>query len=140
MSGNQVGFAFLVLGAFLLIGKVIRVKVGWVQKLFLPSSIIGGALILLLGPQVLGKVAGGGLAEAGIFTPELVAVWSMLPGLLISVVFATMFLGQDLPTPKRAARLVGPQLSLGVALGSGQYVVGLLLAALILVPAFAAAR
>lgn len=137
MSPGQIGFALLVLGLFLLIGKVIRVRTGWVQRLFLPSSIIGGALLLLLGPQVLGQLVPG-LAEAGIFTPEILTTWGALPGLLISVVFATMFLGQDLPSPKRAARLVGPQLSLGVALGSSQYVVGLLLAALILVPVFSA--
>lgn len=137
MSPDQIGFALLILGLFLLIGKVIRVKVGWVQRLFLPSSIIGGFLLLLLGPQALGQLVPA-LSEAGIFTESMLAVWGTLPGLLISVVFATMFLGQDLPSPKRAARLVGPQLSLGVALGSSQYVVGLLLAALVLVPVFAA--
>ncbi|MFB9731726.1 sodium/glutamate symporter [Ornithinimicrobium kibberense] len=137
MSPNQIGFALLILGLFLLLGKVIRVKVGWVQRLFLPSSIIGGFLILLLGPQVLGQLVPA-LSEAGVFTEEMRTVWVALPGLLISVVFATMFLGQDLPSPKRAANLVGPQLSLGVALGSSQYVVGLLLAALILVPVFSA--
>ena len=136
MSPGQIGFALLILGLFLLIGKVIRVRTGWVQRLFLPSSIIGGALLLLLGPQVLGQLVPG--MSEGIFTPEILTTWGALPGLLISVVFATMFLGQDLPSPKRAARLVGPQLSLGVALGSSQYVVGLLLAALILVPVFSA--
>lgn len=137
MTPESIGFALLVLGLFLLIGKVIRVKVGIVQRLFLPSSVIGGTLILLVGPQVLGQLAGP-WAGSGIFTGAMIDVWRVLPGLLISVVFATMFLGQELPTPRRAARLVGPQLSLGVALGSGQYVVGLLLAALVLVPAFAA--
>lgn len=138
MSADAIGFALLILGLFLLLGKIIRVRSGIVQKIFLPSSIVGGALILLLGPQVFGQVVGGRFAEAGLFTPSMLEVWGALPALLISVVFATMFLGQDLPSPKRAARLVGPQLSLGVAMGSGQYVVGLLLAALILVPVFAA--
>ena len=58
MSADQIGVALIVLGLFLLLGKVIRVKVGWVQKLFLPSSIVGGALLLMLGPQVLGRVGG----------------------------------------------------------------------------------
>ena len=133
MTPNTIGFALLILGLFLLIGKVMRVKMGWVQRLFLPSSVMGGALILLLGPQVLGRVAGP-WGETGLFTETMVDVWRVLPGLLISVIFATMFLGQELPTAKRAAKLVGPQLSLGVALGSGQYVVGLLLAGLVLVP------
>src|SRR5699024_7704980 len=137
MSADTIGFALLILGAALLVGKFLRVKIGWIQKLFLPSSIVGGALLLLLGPQVLGRV-GGPVGENGIFTEAMVEVWSALPGLLISVIFATMFMGQKLPTMKRAATLVGPQLSLGVALGSGQYVVGLLLAGLILVPLLAA--
>ncbi len=121
-----------------MVGKFIRVKVGWVQKLFLPSSIMGGALILLLGPQVLGQLAGGDFADGGLFPPEMLKVWSSLPGILISVVFATMFLGQELPSFKRAAHLMGPQVALGVSLGSGQYVVGLLITALILVPFFSA--
>ncbi|NLF55990.1 MAG: sodium:glutamate symporter [Thauera phenolivorans] len=136
MSPNAIGFALLLLGFFLLIGKIVRVNVGIVQKLFLPSSIIGGAVILLLGPQVLGRVDGP-WGENGLFTGTMLDVWRTLPGLLISVIFATMFLGQALPTPSRAAKLVGPQLSLGVALGSGQYVIGLLLAALIIVPLLA---
>lgn len=141
MSPPQVGFALLILGLALLVGKWIRVKSGLVQRLFLPSSIIAGTLLLLLGPQVLGAVAGGagapGLAEHGLFTDPMLTTWAALPGLLISVVFATLFLGQEIPTPKRAATLVGPQLALGVALGSGQYVVGLLLAICVLVPLFA---
>ncbi len=137
MSPEAVGFAFLILGVALLLGKFVRVKVGWVQSLFLPSSIIGGAILLILGPQVLGRFDGP-WGESGLFTEGMVETWGVLPGLLISVIFATMFLGQDLPSPKRAAKLVGPQLSLGVAFGSGQYVIGLLLAALILVPVFAA--
>ncbi|AWH96887.1 sodium/glutamate symporter [Dietzia psychralcaliphila] len=137
MSANTVGFALLILGLALLIGKIIRVRVGIVQSLFLPSSIVAGALLLLLGPEVLGRIAGP-WGENGVFTEPIVEVWSTLPGLLISVIFATMFLGQELPTPKRAIKLVGPQLSLGVSLASGQYVVGLLLAALILVPILAA--
>ena len=58
MSANAVGFALLILGLALLIGKIIRVKVGIVQSLFLPSSIVGGALLLLLGPEVLGRFTG----------------------------------------------------------------------------------
>ena len=119
-------------------GRSCVLNVGWVHSLFLPSSIIGGAILLLLGPQVLGRFDGP-WGENGLFTEGMVETWSVLPGLLISVIFATMFLGQDLPSPKRAAKLVGPQLSLGVAFGSSQYVIGLLLAALILVPVLAAA-
>ncbi|MBW8174049.1 sodium:glutamate symporter [Ornithinimicrobium sp. Arc0846-15] len=131
MSPAAVGFAILILGLFLLLGKVIRVKSGVVQRLFLPSSIIGGFILLALGPQVLGKLGG---PENGLFNADMLSVWAALPGLLISIVFATLFLGKELPKPKRAVELAGPQLSLGIALGSGQYMIALLLAVLILVP------
>lgn len=137
MSPQAIGFALLILGAGLLLGKVIRVKVRWVQSLFLPSSIIGGAILLLLGPQVLGRFDGP-WGKNGLYTEAMVSTWSVLPGLLISAVFATMFLGQKIPNPREAAKLAGPQLALGAALASSQYVVGLLLAALVLVPMFAA--
>lgn len=133
MSASAVGFAILILGLFLLIGKIIRVKTPVVQKLFLPSSIIGGFLLLFLGPQVLGKLGG---PDNGLFTGDMLSVWSTLPGILISIVFATLFLGKELPKPKQAAALAGPQLSLGIALGSGQYMIALLLAVVVLVPLF----
>ncbi|CAN5582722.1 sodium/glutamate symporter [soil metagenome] len=133
MSPGAVGYAILILGLFLLLGKVIRVKTKAVQKLFLPSSIIGGFIMLMLGPQVLAKLGG---PENGFFTADMLSVWAALPGLLISIVFATLFLGKELPKPKRAATLVGPQLSLGIALGSGQYMIALLLAVVLLVPFF----
>ncbi|MDD9208237.1 sodium/glutamate symporter [Georgenia sp. 10Sc9-8] len=140
MSADTVGFALLLLGVVLLVGKVIRIKARWTQHLFLPSSIIAGFLALLLGPEVLGALATtagvDGLAAGGVFSEEILEVWSILPGLLISVVFATLFLGHRIPNPVRAARLTGPQLSVGVTLASGQYVLGLLLAVLVLAPVF----
>lgn len=135
MSAGTVGFAIMILGLFLLIGKIIRVKTPAVQKLFLPSSIIGGFIMLFLGPQVFGKIGG---PENGLFTTDMLSVWATLPGILISIVFATLFLGKELPKPKQAAALAGPQLSLGIALGSGQYVIALLLAVVLLVPLFSA--
>ena len=50
MSADSIGFALLILGLALLIGKIIRVRVGIVQSLFLPSSIVGGALLLSRAP------------------------------------------------------------------------------------------
>lgn len=140
MSPESVGFAVVLLAAVMLLGKYLRVKVPAIQKLLLPSAIVAGFLGLILGPQVLGKLGEplgwGWLENGGLFTEEIYEVWGMLPGLLISVVFATLFLGARIPSPKRAAKLVGPQLSVGVAYGSGQYVVGILLALLVLAPLF----
>ncbi|GGJ88419.1 sodium:glutamate symporter [Lentibacillus kapialis] len=139
MSPNQIGFALLYLGLFLIIGKWIRVRVKWMQNLFLPSSVIGGFLALILGPQVLGKLlkpitGEGSFWATGVLTPEVMDVWSPLAGLMINVVFATLFLGTVLPNLKKVWNVGGPQLAFGWSLGWGQYVVGLLLAIFVLVP------
>src|SRR5699024_3814833 len=53
-----------------------------------------------------------------------------------SVVFGTLFRGQKLPKPKEVVDLAGPQLSVGVAFASGQYVVGIALVTFLLAPLF----
>jgi len=134
VTPNQVGFSILILGVGLIIGKLLRMKVRWIQKLFLPSSIVGGFILLAFGPGIFGAIAGGNWAEAGLYTPAMLTTWRALPGLLISVVFATMFLGHNIPSPRKSMKIAGPQVTLGVALGAGQYVIGLLLALLVLIP------
>ncbi|MDO4665682.1 MAG: sodium/glutamate symporter [Actinomycetaceae bacterium] len=140
MNAKYVAFSLLILFGFLLVGKILRVKVKWMQSLFLPSSIIGGFIALFLGPGVFGAIAAKlgyhSFAEGGLIGADMLSVWSTLPGLLISVVFATLFLGQDLPGPKRVIKVAGPQLSVGVAFASGQYVAGMVIALAILVPFF----
>lgn len=140
MSANGVGLALLLLAGLLFVGKVLRVHLKWSQKLFLPASILAGFLGLFLGPEVLGAflqwLGNDSLAEGGLFGADTLAVWKTLPGLLISVVFATLFLGQKLPKPRDVVGLAGPQLSVGLAFASSQYVVGILLTALVLTPLF----
>lgn len=141
MTPEQIGFAFLYLAIFLLIGKWVRVHVEWLQKLFIPSSIIGGFLALFLGPQVLGKIIGNFVGQDsfwtnGLMTENILEVWSALPSLMINVVFATLFLGTVIPGIKRVWNFGGPQLAFGWAIGWGQYVVGILLVLLVLGPLF----
>lgn len=140
MEATTIALAILLLGTLALVGTLVRVTWKPTQKLFLPVSIIAGFLGLILGPQILGRVAGWiglpALEEGGLFGTQVLDVWSELPGLLISVVFATLFLGTRIPSPKRAIRLLGPQLSLGVTFATGQYVIGILLVLLLLGPIF----
>lgn len=140
MSPSTVALAILLLTVLALIGILVRVRSRTAQNLFLPVSLIAGFIALIAGPQILGRIAGwlgwDPLVDGGIFGADVLAVWSELPGLLISVVFAALFLGTPIPSPKRAVTLLGPQLSLGVTFAAGQYVIGILLAVLILVPVF----
>lgn len=69
-----------VFGVFLLIGFVLREIIKPFQRLFLPASLIGGLLLLILGPQVLGLVA----------VPESFGDFS---GVVIGVIMTGLILG-----------------------------------------------
>ena len=107
------------------LGKLLRVKVPLFQRLYLPSSIIAGLLGLLI-IQVCGDA----------LPAEWTAGWGKLPGLLINVVFAALFLGVTIPPLSEVWRRSAPQLAYGQIVAWGQYVVGLGLALLVLSPVF----
>lgn len=76
-----------IIGGLLLVGTLLRAKVRIFQKLFLPASVIGGFVGLLLGPIVLGDYA-------LLRVPETyISDWALLPGTLIVPIFAAVPLG-----------------------------------------------
>ncbi|MCC5951090.1 MAG: sodium:glutamate symporter [Acidimicrobiia bacterium] len=133
---EDVFVALAALGLLVLVGKLIRAHVGVFRRLFIPSSVVAGILALLFGPEVLGRVAGDGRLADGVFPAEMIAVWSVLPGILISVVFAGLFLGKRIPNVREIWERAGPQVAFGQTLAWGQYVVGLTLALVVLSPLF----
>lgn len=142
MSPYIVGLSFLILGLFLLMGKVIRILSPPLQKLFLPSSVIGGFLALLLGPAVLGALmtfieGNGTFLSNGIFPEEILGVWQVIPVLFINIIFATLFLGKKLPNMKDIWFIAGPQVAHGQTIAWGQFVFGMIITILILTPFFA---
>lgn len=114
-----------ILSLFLLAGKLLRVKVKLFQRIFLPASIIGGFLGLVCGPFVI-----------DVIPDSIMSTWQQLPGILINLVFATLFLGVLIPGIKTLWSQGGSQLCYGMIIGSGQYFVGLLVTVLILTPFF----
>lgn len=72
------------LGVFLLIGVFLRAKFKILQKTFIPSSVIGGFLLLILGPQCANVLP----VPASWFD-----TYSLLPGVLIVPVVASVPLG-----------------------------------------------
>lgn len=125
--------AVLLLSGTLLIGEAVRRAVPGLRRIFLPASVIAGAIALLLGPEVLGRLSPL-LPEYGVFPEAVHTVWAGLPGLLISVVFAALFLGRPLPGLREIWERAGPQVVVGQTLAWGQYVVGLTLTLLVLTP------
>ena len=118
-------FGFCLLGGFLLLGKALRVAVRPFQALFLPSSILGGFVALLCGPYLL-----------DLLPAWVTASWTPLPGLLINIVFACLFLGVALPGARALWSRGGAQLCFGMVIGLGQYAVALLVTVLLLTPFF----
>lgn len=116
---------FAALSVLLVAGKILRVQLPILQKLYLPSSIVGGLLGLLL------------LTLCREYVPtDVVEDMRRMPGFLINVIFATLFLGTGVPKVKNLAASVLPQLTLAQIVVWGQYVVGIGIAGFLLVPAF----
>lgn len=141
MTFEGVFLALVIAGLLLLAGKVVRDRVRLFRSLFIPSSVIAGCFALLLGPQVLGvvirRIAGSDhLLANGVIPAEVLEVWSSMPGILISVVFASLFLGKRIPGIRDIWLKAGPQVAFGQAVAWGQYVLGLVCALLILGPLF----
>lgn len=103
----------LLLAVFMLVGFFVRELVKPVQKLFLPASLIGGLVLLLLGPQMIGVV-------------DVPASFSSLPSVMIDIVMAATVFGVTINKDKIGSYLdyscatmtsYGMQLGVGVALG-----------------------
>jgi len=122
---DSVIISFSGLCLLLLAGKVLRVKVKALQHLYLPSSVIGGLLGLLI------------LSLLGDRVPEAwTSGWAQIPGVFINVVFAALFLGVAIPPLREIWMRAGGQLAYGQIVAWGQYVVGVGVALLILGPLF----
>jgi ESS family glutamate:Na+ symporter len=118
-------FSLCLLSLFLLVGKLCRVKIKTFQRLFLPSSIVAGFIALALGPFGL-----------ELLPPWILEHWGEIPGVLINIVFAGLFLGVPLPGLRKIWNTGGPLFCYGVVTGAGQYFCALLLTVLVLTPLF----
>ena len=116
---------FCILSFLLVAGKILRTIIPLFQRLYLPSSVIGGIL---------------GLIIFSIFGDKIPAAWTnaikMIPGFMINVIFATLFLGASTPKLKTIFKTAFPQICMGQILAWGQYAIGLGLTGLLFVPLF----
>lgn len=120
--------SFVCLAVLLGLGYWLRRKLVFLQRLYLPASVIAGLLGLTLIQSF--KYAGAPLPEAWTIG------WSKMPGILINIVFACLFLGVTIPGFSRVWKSAGRQLAYGQIVAWGQYVVGCGLVLAILGPMF----
>ena len=116
---------FAILSVLLIAGKILRVQLPLLQKLYLPSSVVGG----ILGLTVLS-------CWPSLVPADIVKEMRLMPGFLINVIFATLFLGVALPKMQNFASAVFSQLTLAQIVVWGQYVVGIGLCGFLLMPLF----
>ncbi|TQM11765.1 sodium/glutamate symporter [Pseudonocardia kunmingensis] len=128
LSGGQLSGLMLsvaVLGLFLLLGVLLRYRIPVLKRWFIPASLIGGAVALVLGPHFVGLVP-----------EEMNDTWSAMPGVLVTVVFAPLLMGQAPPKLKDAVGAAAPHVFYSYF--SSLVVIGIpaLLCALLLEPVF----
>jgi glutamate:Na+ symporter, ESS family len=125
---------FVLLSVGLLLGKLARISFPLLRRLFIPSSIIGGLIALVGGPEIWGRLVPG--QPGGLVGAEVYQYCAKIPGFLINIVFAALFLGTQLPSVREIWRRAGPQVAFGQAMAWGMYMVGLGLTVAVLTPVF----
>ena len=150
-------FAFVWIGLLVIAGRYIHQRVRYFQYLHIPESVIAGSMALLLGPEIFGRIAVDLVSwfdastslshsshklladcwlSGGIFSEGVLTVWKNTPSVFINFIFASLLLGEHIPDLKSIWQKAAPQIVFGQVLAWGQYVVGLGVALLILVPVF----
>ncbi len=118
--------SFISLCILLGLGHLLRSRIKVLQRLYLPSCVIGGLLGLVI-IQTFAAMDGRAqwISSINAALSEWSRPWEDLPAFLINIVFACLFIGVKLPKFSSLARRAGPQLAYGQVVAWGQYVVGL---------------
>jgi len=123
--------SFISVFFLLFLGKLTRLFTP-LQKLYLPSSVIAGVYGLILV-----SIMSNASADSNAFLRRnIITGWSQQPGFLITVAFAAMYLGVEIPPMKKILATSGAALNYGIVAVCVQWMTALLVTGLICVPAF----
>ena len=95
------------LGLFLIIGTFLRAKIRFFQITFIPASVIGGFLLLILGPICFNFLN---------IPEEWLKIYSLLPGVLIVPIVASVPLGLKGGFEKKSLKNILPLAFIGIAI------------------------
>jgi len=123
-------------GAAMLIlaGTLIRKLLPIVERMHLPASVVGGVIGLIIGPQLFGAYLTYETTYATM--KDIYKIGKAFPGYLIVIVFAALMMGKAIPSPRKIMKEASPHLVVGYSIAWGQYVVGAIIALLVLIPFF----
>lgn len=116
---------FSIIGILLFIATILRLKVNFLRKAFVPVSLTAGIIGLISGPYVL-----------KVFPSELRSSMAALPSTMIVIVFSVMMIGVKQPKVKETAKLVAPMFFQGYTYSFVQFGLTCLLTGLIFTPFF----
>ncbi len=113
------------LGILLIVGTIIRLKIGFLRKYHIPASLVAGLIGLAMGPFFL-----------GIIPKEVTTSWAGFSGRLITFVFAPMLMFNSTRSGKSTLKKVASGISFAWMTSLAQYAVPMLLSLFILIPLF----
>jgi len=131
-SVEEIGVSLVILSLVFACAALIRRWSRPLRKLFIPTAVIGGFLVLGLGPEGMGRLLGG----TGIFPENVFAVWRQMPAHLVTVMSASLLLGEHLPPLKKVWSISGAHVIMISVMSMGQFAVGGILVWLLLEPLF----
>lgn len=117
--------SFIALCVLMGIGYYLRLKIKLFQKLYLPSCVIAGLLGLIIIQAVSLTAAHTEIGALDALNKNILqwtSPWAKLPGFLINIVFACLFLGVQIPGFSQLWKRAAPQLAYGQIVAWGQYV------------------
>mgnify|MGYP000845780717 FL=1 len=100
------------LGLFLILGTFLRAKIKFFQTTFIPASVIGGFLLLILGPICLNVIK---------IPEEWLKIFSLIPGVLIVPIVASVPLGLKSSSEKKSMKNILPLAFIGIAIAMLQF-------------------
>jgi len=86
-----------------LAAEIIRFFMPILKKYFIPRAFIGGAIALILGPELFGS-----FFDINIISEQILKPWSKVSLFLVNVIFACIFLGKEIPGFKKIFRVSLP--------------------------------
>lgn len=131
-SAEDIGLSLVILSLVFASAALVRRWSRPLRKLFMPTAVIGGFLLLGLGPEGMGRVIG----HSGVFPDFAFAVWKQLPGVLINVLCAALLLGERLPPLRTVWNISGPHVIMAGIMSAGQFAVAGVMVLFLLGPVF----
>jgi len=123
--------SFSTLFVFMWIGHIIREYISCTRRFMLPASLIGGLLALMFVQLCTLNDTVYAVVES-----DWIDGWSSMPGFLINIIFATLFMGKSVPSVREIWDTAAPQIAYGWVIAWGNWFWACLFCGILFIPAW----